>query len=246
MWKYFKVVIKVLFPIIWAYFSWMIRYSNHPEKYPFDKRWAKVQKIVRKVIKAFNVQLNQNDIDKFYENMDKSKNHLFVCNHISDIDPLIFIAVAKRPITFVAKIESEKYPLVGRVIKIIDGKFMDRDDLKQSLKIMLKIQDMLLHHEPIDVVIFPEGTRNKQGDLSKTLPYHHGSFRPAFKAKSPIDVFMITGDEKVLTYKNNIKKFDVNIALLKTYTEEDYANLTTNEVASESQKITEENLKKYY
>ena len=92
---------------------------------------------------------------------------------------------------------------------------MDRDDLKQSLKIMLKIQDMLLHHEPIDVVIFPEGTRNKQGDLSKTLPYHHGSFRPAFKAKSPIDVFMITGDEKVLTYKNNIKKFDVNIALLK-------------------------------
>ena len=49
MWKYFKVVIKVLFPIIWAYFSWIIRYSNHPEKYPFDKRWEKVQKIVRKV-----------------------------------------------------------------------------------------------------------------------------------------------------------------------------------------------------
>ena len=112
----------------------MLRYSLKPSKYDLNKRFLKIQKLIKKVLKAFNVSLDEIDLEKYENSAKTDEARLIVANHISDFDPLIFIAAAKRPLTFVAKIESEKYPLVGRVIKVIDGKFMDRGDLKQSLK----------------------------------------------------------------------------------------------------------------
>ena len=53
--KYLKVIIKCLPILVWAYISWIFRYSRHPEKYDLRLRFSKVQSLIRKVLKAFNV-----------------------------------------------------------------------------------------------------------------------------------------------------------------------------------------------
>ena len=237
MFKYFKVICKVIFPLIWSYFTCLLPYSFHPEKRSLELRFRKVQHIIRKVLKAFNINYHAYDLEEFYKNRNNDENYLFVCNHISDLDPLIFIALSPRPITFVAKIESKKFPLVGRAVKILSGEFMDRDDLKQSLKVMMNVQKRLESDEKIDFMIFPEGTRNK-GDVFKILPYHHGTFRPAFKANKNIISFAITGDNKVLTLKDKSKKHDVFIRKCALYTPEDYKNMKTTELAMDCENKT--------
>lgn len=228
--KYLKVIIKALFPIIWAYFSWMIRYSKNPNKYPLELRWKKIQKLDQKVLKAFGVNINDTDINSFYEKYDVNKNHLFISNHRSDVDPLIYIALSKRPISFLAKIETKKYPLIGRCIKILNGDFLNREDLKQNLKVMKVIEEKLKSDIRFDYMIFPEGTRNKENN-SKVLSYHHGTFRPAFKSNLPLDVFVIYGEDGILSFKDKRKEYNVIIKHVLSLNEKDYIGKNTQDIA---------------
>ncbi len=241
MFKYFKVIIKLIFPITWIYFTCLLPYSIHPEKRSLEKRFFKIQKIIKKIFKAFNVNFHTEDLTNFYKCRNNEDNYLFVCNHLSLLDPLIFIALAPRPISFVAKIETKKIPLVARAIKILDGEFMDRDDLKQSLKVMLRVENKLKNTKNLDFMIFPEGTRNKE-DIYKTLVFHHGTFRPAMKAKKSIVSFALTGNDKILSLKDKSKKYDVYIKLVKIYEPKNYENLKTMDIAIDCQNETNKKL----
>lgn len=230
MFKYIKVIFKVLGSLIYAYFAWIHKYSKHPEKYPLKLRFEKTQKLIQKVLKAFGVEYDSKDFDDFELNLNGDVNHLLISNHLSDADPLIFVARAKRPITFVAKIETKKYIFVGRVVKILDGEFLDRSDLKQNLKVMKNVQEKLKRDEPLDILIFAEGKRNK--DIEHlNVNYHYGSFRPAYKENLPIDVFAIYGTDKILSFKSNKRKYHVNIKKVISFTKEDYIDKKTTDLA---------------
>ena len=45
-----KLVFKVVPGILKAYFSWIVKYSKHKERYPIGLRFYKVQQLVRFVI----------------------------------------------------------------------------------------------------------------------------------------------------------------------------------------------------
>lgn len=244
MLKYLKVIFKALPAIIHAYFSWMLKYSKNPNKYPLEERFFKVQKLIRKVLKSFNLYIENNDLKEFYENCNKNENYFFVCNHLSNLDPLIFIACAKRPITFVSKIENEKKILVGRIIKILNGDFMDRNDPRQSVKIMKNIENKLNSNTICDYMIFPEGTRNKNYDKETILPYHYGSFKPAFRSKKNIVVFATFGQQKVLSFKDNKKYYYASIKKVEQINKERFENTNTVELAEEVMNKTKVIVKK--
>ncbi len=234
MLKYIKVIFKVLPSIIHAYFSWMLKYSKNPDKYPLEERFFKVQKLLRKILKAFNLKIENEDLKDFYKNCNKNENYFFVCNHLSDLDPLIFIVCAKRPITFVSKIENEKKILVGRIIKILNGDFMDRSDPRQSVKIMKNIENKLNSDVICDYMIFPEGTRNKKYKDETILQYHYGSFKPAIRAKKNIVVFGTFGQQKTLSFKDNSKFYYTNIKIVDFINKERFNdNINTIELADE-------------
>ena len=60
----------------------MIRYSRHPEKYDYKKRFEKVQKIIRKVLKAFNVNFHVDELKEFYKTRE-DKPYLLISHHLS-------------------------------------------------------------------------------------------------------------------------------------------------------------------
>lgn len=229
MLKYLRVILKCGPMLIYSYFSWILKYSRHPEKYDINLRFNRVQKLLRKILLAFKVSYDEYSLDEFYKN-DKEGSRLFVANHLSFIDPVLFIALSKRPLTFVAKKESLKMPFVGKIVKALSGEFLDRADLKQQLKVFMKVQKEMSENKNIDWVIFPEGTRNKE-KVEEVHEFKYGSFKPAMKNNRPVYVFSLFGTQRVLDSKDKNKKYPISIKLDKIYTSEDYKNITTVELS---------------
>ena len=135
MFKLFVFVLKAGPMILWNYFSWILPYSRHPEKYPLEVRYNRVRKLVLKLLKRLNVVIHAEN--EYLINDGKVK--MFTPNHQSLMDPLFIVALSEKPITFIAKIEVKKQPFVGRVMRILEGELFDRDDLRQQLTVLKKL-----------------------------------------------------------------------------------------------------------
>lgn len=228
MFHYTKAVLKAGLPIVISYFTWMKRYSLHPEKYSIEKRYNKVRKLTKKILNSFNVKIEINGL----ENIPNSP-VCFVSNHQDAFDPLVYISSLDSPTTFLAKAEVMKMPYVKTCVKAISGLFIDRKDLKQSLRTMMKIQEDLAKGDK-NWLIFPEGTRIK--DNKKLLQeFHHGTFRSPMKAGVPIVPCAIYGSFRTSKLKPQHKTYPVYIEFGKPIFKEDYENLKTEEVAALAQ-----------
>ena len=230
---YLKLVFKLLLYTIYCYFSWMIPYSRHPEKYPFEKRYNKFRLFCIKLLNAYSVDLKIEGL----ENVPKDRVSYFVCNHQSAVDPLFIIAAHDAPSSVIAKKEVKKLPLVGRALKALSGEFLDRENLKQSLKIMMKMQQDLMEGNK-NWFIFPEGTRTKD-PLKNVQEFHHGTFRAPTKAKVPIVPVAIYGSFRTLKMKPYLKRHPVILKFLPAIYPEEYEGQYTGDIAKMTHDIIE-------
>ncbi len=233
MFHYSKAVLRVGVPLLATYFFKLKRWAKHLEKYPRERRFVKVRKIVGSISNALQV-----DITVFgKENLPKDTNFFLVCNHMSAFDPIPFMMNYEKPLTFVGKKELLKAPFIPVAMQVVEGVYLDRDNLRQSLKTMLHVEDDLKKGE-MSWMIFPEGTRIKD----KLLPiqsYHHGTFRPAVKAGVPIVPAAIYGTFRVLKQKPQFKRYPVYISFLKPIYPSEYADMNTADLAVLTQQMAQ-------
>ncbi|BBO59317.1 1-acyl-sn-glycerol-3-phosphate acyltransferase [Mycoavidus sp. B2-EB] len=90
---------------------------------------------------------------------------MLVGNHVSWLD--IYVISAWRPVSFVAKAEIQKWPILGWLAKTIGTVFIRRDKRSDALRIVCQLADALKSGERI--CIFPEGTTS---DGIQLLPFH--------------------------------------------------------------------------
>jgi 1-acyl-sn-glycerol-3-phosphate acyltransferase len=134
---------------------------------------------------------------------------LFVSNHQSNFDIAVFLALIPKPKGFVAKIEILKVPVLRNWMKYINCVFMDRKDMRQSLKTI--IEGIKILKSGHSMVIFPEGTRSK-GDSPGE--FKAGSYKLATKSNVPIVPVSISGTYKLMeANKNRIKPADVRVTI---------------------------------
>ena len=230
MFHYTKAVLRYGIPLLATYFFKLKRWAKHLENYPREQRFAKVRRIVGNISRAL-----QADITVFgLENLPQDSNFYLVSNHMSAYDPIPFMMNYQKPLTFVGKSELLKAPFIPKAMEVVEGVFIDRENLRQSLKVMLQVEDDLKKGQK-SWMIFPEGTRIRD----KLLPvqtFHHGSFRPAMKAGVPIVPAAIYGTSRVLKQKPQFKTYPVFISFLKPIYPSDYAGLNTADVALMAQK----------
>lgn len=224
MFHYTRALGKAGFKIIFSYFSFMRPYSKKPNKYPLEKRFKKVSNLCKKASDALQADLHVEGLENI-----PNETCCFFSNHLSTYDALAFLIALDKPFTFIAKKESEKYPFIGKCIKSIDGDFIDRADLKQSLRVMMKMESDLKKGTK-NWLIFPEGTRNKD-QMMLLGEFHHGTFRPAMKAKVPLVPAVICGSALVFKTKPQFKKYPVYLKFLKPIMPSEYEGKTTQEVA---------------
>ncbi len=158
-----------------------------PERYSDVFKWNFAVKRAQKTLKGFNVVL---DI-KGYDNLPKGT-ALLTPNHQSWIDSVCMVAalakqtgesdVQHKKAVFLAKKEIlEKKSFKGWG-KITNTFFIDRKNTRESLKQLDAMGKYAKENNDL-MVIFPEGTRTKDGKLQE---FKTGAFRLAKKEFVPI------------------------------------------------------------
>jgi 1-acyl-sn-glycerol-3-phosphate acyltransferase len=221
MFRYIRAVTLCFFDIVFGYFTWMIPFSRHPERWPLEYRYAKMRKLVLKIVKHLHV-------DYYITNgeiLSQPGTYLFIGNHYSMYDALITVCLSERPIIFVGKHEILKWPFFGRIMKGIDCVFIKRNNLRQEIEVMKKVKNSLAE-KSVSWAIFPEGTRNK--DIrGKLLPFKAGTFKMALETKTPIVPMTIYGTFRPLNTKYHMKRFPVQVKFLEPIMPEQYQGMTS-------------------
>ena len=156
-------------------------------------------------------------IVKGEENVPKDTAVLYVGNHRSLFDiPITYVRVP-RPTGYIAKLELKKVPLLHFWMNNMHCLFLDRKNIKEGLKTILTGIEKA--KSGISICIFPEGTRNKQGE--GVLPFHEGSFKIAEKSGVPIVPMTLVNTEAI--FENHFPKVKPATVILE-YGEPIYLN----------------------
>ncbi len=124
------------------------------------------------------------------ENVPLTGPFLLVSNHLSMLDPPILGALLPRRITFMAKEEAFRHPILGPVVTWY-GAFAVRRG--QADRQALRTAADVLKAGGV-VGMFPEGHRSKTGRMNKAFA---GSALVAHMAKAPILPVAIIGTERL-------------------------------------------------
>lgn len=146
------------------------------------------------------------------ENIPQNDGVVIACNHIHAFDPAILIYSTKRIVHFIAK--KELFTGVMKWFYLSFGTIpVDRD---KKNPVALKVAEQFLENNEV-VGIFPEGTRNKNGE--GMLPFKFGAVKMASVTAKKIVPCVITGQYRV--FRSNLKvqfgeAFDINDMELDT------------------------------
>lgn len=112
---------------------------------------------------------------------DSHKSYIYAFNHQSNID--IFFALAILPVGFffVAKQSLFKMPFLGYSMRNCDYLPINRKSAKEALKTLAKVK--LYLDRGRSTLIFPEGTRSKDGNIGKVK---RGSIMIAYQTKTEL------------------------------------------------------------
>jgi 1-acyl-sn-glycerol-3-phosphate acyltransferase len=118
---------------------------------------------------------------------------LFMANHTSALDPLaVFISIPRR-ISFLAKEELFRIPLLGLAMRRARFISVDRSARESAASSASRAIRQL--REGGSVVIYPEGTRSFDGRL---LPFRRGAFSIAIRGARPVVPVTVIGAERIL------------------------------------------------
>ena len=113
--------------------------------------------------------------------------HVVVANHQSFLD-IFVLSNLPREMKWLAKKELFRIPWIGWAFAMVGDIAVDRGDTASALEAMAKARDYLDHG--MNVMIFPEGTRSRDGKL---LPFKAGAFKLAVDAQVPILPIAVSG-----------------------------------------------------
>ena len=208
-------------------YSKLSRYAKNPEAYTETEMYGHIQHILQLAVQAGNVDV------KVYgkENIPKENGFLLTSNHQGMFDVLAIVANCDNPMGGVYKIELDNkgkgIPLIKEIIRCTKSFAMDRSDVRQSLTVIQNVTEELKKGR--NYLIFPEGTRSKNGNIMGE--FHGGSFRCAVKAKAPILPIAVIDCHRVLDEKGS-KPLTAQVHFLTPIGYEEYKDLKTPDLAA--------------
>jgi 1-acyl-sn-glycerol-3-phosphate acyltransferase len=119
---------------------------------------------------------------------------VIAANHISWFDVFALAAVIEEPYHFVAKKELQKIPLFGQALVGAGHIIIDRSDRQRAIESLREAGEKVRHSRGV-VVIFPEGTRSRDGSLA---PFKKGAFMLAAESRVPLVPTAVTGSYEIM------------------------------------------------
>ncbi len=133
------------------------------------------------------------------ENLPTDKAFLLVSNHLSNLDPLVTMgALYGWELPFISKPENFKIPVAGPIMRVAGFLPIDRENPRNAVATIKKASATIAERQ-LCMGIYPEGTRNKNGE--GLLPFHNGSLKIATNAKCPIVVVTLRYEPATFPYR---------------------------------------------
>jgi 1-acyl-sn-glycerol-3-phosphate acyltransferase len=123
---------------------------------------------------------------------DMRRPYVVVSNHESFVD-ILLISHLPTEMKWMSKIEIMRIPLVGWMMWLARDIPLERGDAVSSAKALEESRERLSKN--VSVMIFPEGTRSKTGELR---PFKTGAFRLAIEAQVPVLPLAVYGTRDAL------------------------------------------------
>lgn len=200
------------------------KYSSNVDKYTAEERNRFLKYIVYIANKGGNVKIEAHGI----ENVPSENGFMLFPNHQGMYDVLALVDVCPKPLSVVAKKEVAKIPLLKQLFKVMKVIFMDREDVRQSMQVIIEVSKQVALGR--NYIIFPEGTRSKNGN--KVGEFKGGSFKAATKAKCPIVPVALIDSFKPFD-TGSTKPITVQVHFLQPLLYEEYKDMKTNDIAEE-------------
>lgn len=224
----FMIFKNLLFvPVAWFRLYY---HANHTEKYSDEEQYALLKYITLKANKGGNVTIDTHGL----ENIPEENGFMFFPNHQGLYDVLAIIEASPRPFAVVAKKEIANIFFLKQVFACMKAYMIDREDVRQAMQVIIDVTNEVKKGK--NYLIFPEGTRSKNGNQLRD--FKGGSFKSATKAKCPIvPVTLIDAYKPFDT--SSIDPVTVQVHFLKPMYYEEYKDMKTTEIAAEVKKRIE-------
>ena len=150
------------------------------------KSWA--------VIWYFLIGIRHSEIYEAPHN--RSRQYIFVANHISYIDIPAALRVVHQPMRILGKYEMVKYPVFGIIYRMA-AIVVDRSSAERRAQSVRALKAALAKH--ISIFIYPEGTFNEtRGPLKD---FYDGAFRIAIETGTPIKPVLFLDTHERMHYR---------------------------------------------
>lgn len=224
--------------ILYLPWTWikLCYHAHHVDQYTEEEHALLLKDIVKHANKGGNITIDAYGA----ENIPEEDGFIFFPNHQGMYDVLAIMDACPRPFSVVAKKEVEKVQGLKQVFACMRALFIDREDLRQSMKVIQEVTTQVKQGR--NYVIFAEGTRSRK--QNQLLDFKGGSFKSAVKAKCPIvPVALIDAYKGFDT--NSIKPITVQIHFLPPVLYEEYKDLKTTEIAQMVKEKIQHTISKY-
>jgi len=138
---------------------------------------------------------------KGISNIDPAKSYIYMCNHQSNFDIPVLLAYLPAESKWLAKAELFKIPVFGYAMKRAGYISIDRSNRKSAFESLKRASRII--REGVSVLIFPEGTRSKDGSI---IEFKKGGFVLAVDSGVPVIPIIIHGTRAIMPKKQMIIK----------------------------------------
>jgi len=118
---------------------------------------------------------------------------IFLANHLSTLDVWVVVPVLPDTTRFVSKRTIFWIPVLGQAMSLAGFIAIDRQDRASAIRSLSRAAEKI--RDGASVILFPEGTRSRDGKLSR---FKRGSFHLALEAGVPVVPVAITGTYDVV------------------------------------------------
>lgn len=184
-----RTCLAVLFTCVFTFLGALIGFPATWLTGSADTLYAIAMWIARTGLNIAGVRI---EIDGF-DQIDQDATYIFMCNHVSNLDPPILIPKLPRRTSVLVKKELFQVPILGRAMLMGDLVPVDRRNREAAVNSMRDAEQVMARG--LNMTVFPEGTRSPDGRL---LPFKKGPFYLAMDSGVPIVPITILGSELLM------------------------------------------------
>ncbi len=158
------------------------------------------------MLKIAGVRLKIEGLDK----IDENEKYVFVSNHLSYFDIPVLVCSIPNNIRFIYKQSISYVPFFGWAVYLGGYVAVNRKNPRSGYNAIKKAAS-IIRDKGISFIIFPEGTRSKDGNIGN---FKRGAFLLASEVKERIVPVTLIGSDKILPKKSyKIKGGEVKVMI---------------------------------